>query len=319
MEARITTILDAVDALHALVDEAASTIKRALGTRIHCGRGCTACCTDDITVFEVEALLIAQNHADLLKRGSPHPPGSCAFLGGAGECRVYDHRPYVCRTQGLPLRWVELREGGRACELRDICPENDPAVDITGLDASFCWTLGPVEEGLSRLQLAASGGLPCRVSLRSLFDGFSLTTAGLCSEGDLAAVRSVLSESGLVDDDLTGGMLAHFITARRGGDLIACAGLEPLGEYGLLRSVAVRRPYRGMGIAAGLIRRIEDLAQKASIKTLYLATTSAERFFLSLGYTRAAREALPEAVRNTTMIARVCPSSATCMMKDLSR
>lgn len=29
----------------------------------------------------------------------------CAFLGVDGACTVYDHRPVICRTHGLPLSY----------------------------------------------------------------------------------------------------------------------------------------------------------------------------------------------------------------------
>ena len=74
----------------------------------------------------------------------------------------------MCRTQGLPLRWIDELEDGSPAELRDICPLNDEGVPIEALDAEDCWTLGPVEERLARLQ-AATGEPGRRVALRGLF------------------------------------------------------------------------------------------------------------------------------------------------------
>ena len=106
----------------------------------------------------------------------PRPEGACAFLDEEGACRVYVDRPYVCRTQRLPLRWIEDRDGDPA-ELRDICPLNEAGEPIEGLHADDCWTIGPVEERLGRLQLAA-GAEAHRTSLRDLFvtasDGHAL-------------------------------------------------------------------------------------------------------------------------------------------------
>ncbi len=86
------------------------------------------------------------------------------MLGAEGECRVYASRPYVCRTQGLPLRWAEA-----GTERRDICPLNDAAGDLLELPPEACWTLGPVEQRLAAAQARASGGEATRVTLRSLF------------------------------------------------------------------------------------------------------------------------------------------------------
>lgn len=131
---------------------------------MQCGKGCHGCCEDDLTVFEVEAAPIRERHAALLATGRAGSVGACAFLDAQGACRIYAERPYVCRTQGLPLRWLEDEQ----VELRDICPLNEAGVPIEELEAEACWTLGPAEEQLACLQLATSPSAP-RVSLRSLF------------------------------------------------------------------------------------------------------------------------------------------------------
>ena len=59
---------------------------------------------------------IRAEQAELLGKGRPHPPGACAFLDGEGACRVYDSRPYRCRTQGLPLRWFDEGPFGEPVE-----------------------------------------------------------------------------------------------------------------------------------------------------------------------------------------------------------
>jgi uncharacterized protein len=137
--------------------------------RLQCRLGCHTCCVDDLTVFEIEAEGIRREHADLLAGGDPHPQGACAFLDPAGSCRIYEHRPYVCRTQGLPLRWIEELPDGTRVEMRDICPLNDQGPHVESLPATACWTIGPFEARLARLQAAADGGALKRLSLRGLF------------------------------------------------------------------------------------------------------------------------------------------------------
>ena len=153
--------------MHADVDVEARRLHVVHAERLACRRGCTSCCVDGLTVFEVEAEPIRRIHAALLATGVPHEEGACAFLDDEGACRIYAERPYVCRTQGLPLRWVEERDG-HPVELRDTCPLNDLAGPIEELPAEDCWTLGPVEERLAKLQLAASPSAP-RTLLRALF------------------------------------------------------------------------------------------------------------------------------------------------------
>jgi hypothetical protein len=119
-------------------------------------------------VLEVEAERIVREHAELVEHGAPHAPGACAFLDSDGACRIYASRPYVCRTQGLPLRWLEEDEDGEIVEQRDICPLNaeGPALETLADDA--CWTLGPHEEQLILLQ-ERSGRRLVRIALRDLF------------------------------------------------------------------------------------------------------------------------------------------------------
>lgn len=150
-----------IDDIHEEIDRRAGALALRHRDRLVCRRGCSACCVDDITVFEVEADRIRAHAAVLLATGTPHPPGGCAFLGDEGECRIYAVRPYVCRTQGLPLRWID---DGAEAEYRDICPLNDKGAPIEDLAPEECWTLGEIEERLASMQ-----GDGRRVGLRALF------------------------------------------------------------------------------------------------------------------------------------------------------
>ena len=155
-----------IDALHDEIDVAARHLHVLHAARTQCKRGCAGCCVDDLTVFEVEAEPIRRGFGKLLAEGLPHPLGGCAFLDETGGCRVYASRPYVCRTQGLPLRWLDEDAEG-AFERRDICPLNEAGQPIEELPETACFTLGPVEERLARL--AIGDGDRARITLRSLF------------------------------------------------------------------------------------------------------------------------------------------------------
>jgi Fe-S-cluster containining protein len=163
------TLLEALDQAYEQLGQHTRTLEQVHAPRTQCRKGCCVCCVDEITVFEVEAENIRRYHADLLEYGTPHAPGACAFLAEDGSCRIYEHRPYVCRTQGLPLRWIDENAEGEVVEMRDICPLNEAGTPIENLPGGECWTLGPFEEFLSRLQSAADGGEGRRVRLRALF------------------------------------------------------------------------------------------------------------------------------------------------------
>lgn len=161
--------LTALRTLYDEVDNRANQIADGHGTRLQCRRGCSQCCVDELTVFEIEAENIRLNHSALLVEQKPHQQGACAFLDADGACRIYVNRPYVCRTQGLPLRWIDEGHDGELVELRDICPLNDEGIPIVELAHGECWTIGPVEERLASLQQQFASGQMTRVPLRSLF------------------------------------------------------------------------------------------------------------------------------------------------------
>ena len=162
-------ILETLAGIYRDVDDEAARLAAMHAARLQCGRGCCRCCVDELTVFEVEAENIRRHHGTLLRESTPHAEGACAFLDEAGACRIYPDRPYVCRTQGLPLRWIDETTAGTLVELRDICPLNEADEPIESLSQEACWTIGPFEACLARLQAQVDGGPLRRTPLRSLF------------------------------------------------------------------------------------------------------------------------------------------------------
>lgn len=152
-------LIHQLEALHACVDDAAS--KLTSNQPVACRRGCAACCIDDLTVFDIEAERIRR----AMPAGAPHPSGRCAFLDDEDSCRVYAVRPYICRTQGLPLRWFDGE-----FEFRDICELNDGTTPVETLAPDACWTIGPMESALASLEEKWDGGEMRRVSLRQIFN-----------------------------------------------------------------------------------------------------------------------------------------------------
>ena len=165
------TLLPIIEQYHRDVDSGLQTLNWEHEKQMKCGEGCSDCCQDELTVFAVEAVTIKAHYGELLETGSPHPAGKCAFLNKAGNCRIYEHRPYVCRSQGLPFRWIVEDEQGDLAEYRDICPKNDSPDFLETLEAESCWELGPAEEALQQIQVESQkpGTEPERLVLRDLF------------------------------------------------------------------------------------------------------------------------------------------------------
>ncbi len=161
---------DELGALYERIDREAARLADLHRERLQCRRGCSACCLDGLSVRAIEASRIERRWTELLTRAEPHPAGACAFLDADGACRIYEDRPAVCRTQGLPLRVLFEDEAGGIAERRDICPLNaagGPALETLAEDD--CWLIGPVELELDRLERRAIGTDAPRRSLRGLF------------------------------------------------------------------------------------------------------------------------------------------------------
>ena len=78
--------------------------------QLRCRPGCTSCCKP-FAVLAVEAAIIA---AALAASSQPPPAtgdGESCLLLHRGLCTVYDLRPVICRTQGLPLGYPDEEAG----------------------------------------------------------------------------------------------------------------------------------------------------------------------------------------------------------------
>ncbi len=140
---------------------------------------------------------------------------------------------------------------------------------------------------------------------------------GFAHPGDLAAVRGLLREADLPAGDVTAHLLANYLLARSGARLVGVIGLELLGRYGLLRSLAVAPACRGRGLGSDLTRALEQHARWLGVERLYLLTTTARAFFEDRGYQVVPRDDLPAAVQGTTEYRALCPASSVCMVKRL--
>jgi len=132
-----------------------------------------------------------------------------------------------------------------------------------------------------------------------------------------AAVKQLLSKSGLPIEDITAQHLHHFFGCGSGLELEGLVGLELYGDVALLRSLAVASSMRGTGVGSGLVAHAERHARDQGVQSLFLLTTTAEKFFLRRGYTRIPREDAPAAIKTTTEFSGICPTSSAFMVKYL--
>lgn len=130
-------------------DEFFRSVMQSQPQNLQCGRGCSLCCYG---LFEVGAAdipvladglqklhpmrrrkiirraveIIAESRHPNLRESTPAEKDeffnrtastACPNLNGSGECMVYEHRPLICRTFGLPLRDGDDHYLADVCEL----------------------------------------------------------------------------------------------------------------------------------------------------------------------------------------------------------
>jgi uncharacterized protein len=127
------------DTLVARVDALAARFSARYAKHLVCRAGCSGCCHHHLSVFAVEAAAIRRaieampaalrgrveaqaRETDV--REARGEPVACPLLVD-DRCAIYESRPLICRTQGLPLL-LEADDG----ELEvDFCPLNFSAPD----------------------------------------------------------------------------------------------------------------------------------------------------------------------------------------------
>jgi len=135
---------------------------------------------------------------------------------------------------------------------------------------------------------------------------------------DLAQLESLLGANHLPYEDCA-RQLQIFCGVFDGDELIAAGGLEPAGEYALLRSIVVQQRYRARGLAQAITEEILRQAEAEGRVAVYLLTETAEDYFSRQGFEKIVRDVVPTAIARTRQFASLCPDSASCMRLTLPR
>ena len=101
-------------------DLMATLIKERFRQTLNCRPGCAECCTN-FSILPLEAALVKER----LKQFEPvegKEDNNCALLAD-NCCTIYDVRPIICRTQGLPIAYID--EGSSCIEV-SACHLNFP-------------------------------------------------------------------------------------------------------------------------------------------------------------------------------------------------
>ena len=132
---------------------------------------------------------------------------------------------------------------------------------------------------------------------------------------DFDQVRQLLHSENLPVEDISPD-LPNFFVIRDNQTVVGVIALEVYGRDGLLRSMAVHPQHRSKSLGDALLKSLIDHAREV-VTTLYLITTTAEKYFLKRGFESVPRENISSLIQSSKEFTTLCPTTATVMKKDL--
>jgi Fe-S-cluster containining protein len=122
-----------------LIEDGVAPVVQRYAAHIQCGPGCSDCCHQTFAVSALEGAWLREGlaaapadvRADILARAEAWRADArlpCPVLSADGRCRLYDHRPRICRKYGIPLWHPDRPHEVRTCpknfqRVADIDPE----------------------------------------------------------------------------------------------------------------------------------------------------------------------------------------------------
>jgi len=133
----------------------------------------------------------------------------------------------------------------------------------------------------------------------------------------LEEVITLLDDNNLPSSDIKDLNFESFFGVYINNTLEGIVGLEVYKELALLRSLAVNSN-KSSGIGSMLLEHIYSFSKTNNITTLYLLTTTADKYFLKKGFTIIDKNEAPKIIQNTKEFKSICPDSSICMKKELN-
>jgi len=134
---------------------------------------------------------------------------------------------------------------------------------------------------------------------------------------ELEEVKTLLLENNLPIDDIEDAGIKLFV-AKVKNNIIGVIGLEQYGSSALLRSLAIKERHKNKKYGRDLINYLLEYCINNKIQDLYLLTTTAEKYFKKLDFSRIKRENTPVAIKKTKEFSDICPTTAVIMKKSLT-
>ena len=95
------------------ITESTKNLESIHKNNITCHKGCDSCCIN-LTVFPIEFFAIKEKiHQNKFKLSQVQfdSKASCGFLKDS-ICQIYEYRPLICRTHGLPIVFLNENDDG---------------------------------------------------------------------------------------------------------------------------------------------------------------------------------------------------------------
>jgi amino-acid N-acetyltransferase len=128
------------------------------------------------------------------------------------------------------------------------------------------------------------------------------------SQNSFTAAIDLLKKNNLPTEDIHPG--TQLFVIEESDSVIGTVAVEYDFNVALLRSLSVSDAKRNSGIGELLVGFIENYVQKQGVHSIYVLTTTAEKFFSKKGYEKIDRNNIPDFIKNTKEYSHLCSSSS---------
>ncbi len=140
-------MMRSLKSLYTRVDRFYMSVRARYGDQMDCHAGCSDCCLAGLTLVMIEAVAIGEAHGIdaeriFLQAGQPclQTEGHCRLLDKDDHCTIYDERPLICRTHGLPLDYSDKDDTGLTCCEKNFfsrAPHPSAVLDMTNMETAL--------------------------------------------------------------------------------------------------------------------------------------------------------------------------------------
>ena len=238
-------------------------------------------------------------------RSDPEAWTSC--IGGALEATEY---PPLLERVGFTEVRLRILGTFDPTGVSSCCPE-DTARGKHGLQLSTGPEVSPARSSCCCFCPQPAGPASALVTARKPGPPVGTIEVRAARPEDLGIVLRILQAAGLPTASVSEHLGSFLLACTPEGTVVGVVGLERYSASALLRSLVVLPSWRRQGLGRRLVTA--QLSRLTPGTFVYLLTTSAQRYFASLGFQAIPREEVPSEVEESLEFREACPQSATAM------